>query len=67
MKQRERNCDQPEPKYGGKTCEEQGLGTNVETQSCSEEPCPGKDEFPEGYLLKVFTGRLCSEFQTLTL
>jgi len=40
VKQRERKCDQPEPKYGGKTCEEQELGTNVETQSCSEEPCP---------------------------
>ena len=41
--QRERQCDNPEPKYSGKTCEEQELGPSIETESCNVEiPCPGK-------------------------
>ena len=39
---RERQCNSPEPKYSGKTCEEQELGPNNETESCNTEPCPGK-------------------------
>ena len=43
VRHRERQCDNPEPKYSGKTCEEQGLGPSTETQSCNvDEPCPGK-------------------------
>lgn len=41
-KQRERKCDNPEPMFGGKTCEQQELGSNVETESCNEVPCPSK-------------------------
>ena len=39
--QRERPCNSPEPKYSGKSCEEQELGTSIETESCSSDPCPG--------------------------
>ena len=51
MKQKERRCDSPEPAFGGKTCEEQGLGASVETQSCNEAPCPSMWCFVLFYLL----------------
>ena len=44
VRHRERKCDSPEPRFGGLTCEEQGLGPDVESQSCNEEPCPSKLE-----------------------
>ena len=37
MQYRERNCDSPAPKYGGKTCD----GPTRENRSCSETECPG--------------------------
>ncbi|XP_020630188.1 coadhesin-like isoform X2 [Orbicella faveolata] len=40
VRQRERQCNKPEPKYSGKTCEEQELGPSIQTESCNEEqPC----------------------------
>lgn len=41
MRQKERLCNNPEPKYLGKTCEEQELGPGIETESCNPDPCPG--------------------------
>ncbi|CAH3019170.1 unnamed protein product [Porites evermanni] len=40
VQQRERKCDNPEPQFGGKTCAEQELGPDVETQTCHKDPCP---------------------------
>ena len=34
---RERNCDSPPPKYGGKGCD----GPRRENRSCQEKECPG--------------------------
>ena len=43
VRQRERQCNNPEPEYSGKTCEEQGLGPSIETEACNVEvPCSGK-------------------------
>lgn len=41
MRQKERLCNNPEPKYLGRTCEEQKLGPGIETESCNPDPCPG--------------------------
>ena len=50
VRQRERQCDNPKPKYPGKTYEE--LGPSTETQSCNvDEPCPGKQ------LCKIYEGQ----------
>ena len=35
-----RDCDNPEPKFGGVNCSQ--FGDPVEYRSCSAEPCPGK-------------------------
>ena len=35
-----RDCDNPEPKFGGRNCSL--LGTPVDYRSCSARPCPGK-------------------------
>ena len=35
-----RQCNNPEPKYGGKNCSH--LGDPVEYRPCSAKPCPGK-------------------------
>lgn len=40
VQQRERKCDNPEPQFGGKTCIQQELGPDVETQTCHKDPCP---------------------------
>ena len=37
---RTRECKNPEPQNGGKTCEEQGLGNAQLTEECTEHPCP---------------------------
>ncbi|XP_068730538.1 coadhesin-like isoform X2 [Montipora capricornis] len=40
-RERTRSCDNPKPEFGGKTCEGQGLGESVQTESCNVElPCP---------------------------
>ena len=39
---RERKCNNPEPLFGGKTCEQQELGPGSETKICNDEACPGK-------------------------
>ena len=40
---RTRKCSSPFPRDGGKTCEEQGLGPEVEVRPCNEDvPCPGE-------------------------
>ena len=36
---RSRKCNKPEPKDGGKTCEEQGFGKPTETEKCNEQQC----------------------------
>ena len=42
-RERTRLCDNPKPEFGGKTCEGQGLGESVQTESCNVElPCPSK-------------------------
>ena len=41
VRQKERLCNNPEPKRLGKTCEEQELGPGIETESCNPDPCPG--------------------------
>jgi len=41
VRQKERPCNNPEPKYLGKTCEEQELGPSIETEACNGDPCPG--------------------------
>ena len=35
-----RQCDKPEPKYGGRNCSH--LGESVEYRHCSKKPCVGK-------------------------
>ena len=35
-----RQCDKPEPKYGGRNCSH--LGESVEYRHCSKKPCIGK-------------------------
>ncbi|XP_078345694.1 coadhesin-like isoform X2 [Oculina patagonica] len=46
-RQKERKCNNPEPKYFGKTCEEQGLGPNIQSEPCNTEPCPVDGGFSE--------------------
>jgi len=48
VRQRERQCNKPEPKYSGKTCEEQELGPSIQKESCNiEEPCPVNGGYTE--------------------
>ena len=37
---RSRECKNPEPQNGGKTCEEQGLGAALVNEDCTEKLCP---------------------------
>nr|XP_058946642.1 uncharacterized protein LOC131774603 [Pocillopora verrucosa] len=37
---RTRSCTNPPPQNGGKTCLDQGLGPELETQVCNVQPCP---------------------------
>ena len=37
MTNRTRNCDSPEPKFGGKFCN----GTNTDNKACNDKSCPG--------------------------
>ena len=39
---RHRSCTNPPPQNGGKSCLDQGLGPEIETQSCNVQPCPSK-------------------------
>lgn len=39
---RNRSCTNPPPQNEGKTCLDQGLGPQLETQNCNMEPCPSK-------------------------
>ena len=41
VRQKKRQCNNPEPKYSGKTCEEQDLGPSIETEACNADPCAG--------------------------
>ena len=41
VRHKERPCNNPEPKYSGKSCEEQEQGPSIETESCNTDPCPG--------------------------
>ena len=45
MRERNRQCNSPEPQFGGKTCEELDLGPSVETEACNEQSCPGECEW----------------------
>ena len=44
MRHRTRECNNPKTVLPGKTCEEQGLGSNEEMETCNVESCPGKDQ-----------------------
>ena len=39
---RSRSCTNPAAQNGGKSCLDQGLGPELETQMCNVEPCPSK-------------------------
>ena len=39
---RNRSCTYPPPQNGGKTCLDQGLGPELETQNCNMQPCPSE-------------------------
>ena len=39
---RNRSCTNPPAQNGGKTCLDQGLGPELETQLCNVQPCPSK-------------------------
>ena len=39
---RKRTCTNPPPENGGKSCLDQGLGPELETQMCNVQPCPSK-------------------------
>lgn len=39
---RTRSCTNPPPQNGGKTCLDQGLGPELETQVCNVQPCPSE-------------------------
>lgn len=47
MRERNRQCNSPEPQFGGKTCEEQDLGPSVETEACNEQSCPVDGNYSE--------------------
>ena len=40
VSKRARQCDNPKPQYGGKSCKERELGTDEETKTCNTHPCP---------------------------
>ena len=42
VRQRTRECDNPKTVLPGKTCEEQGLGSSEDMETCNVESCPGK-------------------------
>lgn len=39
---RNRACTNPPAQNGGKTCLDQGLGPEIETQMCNVQPCPSE-------------------------
>ena len=39
---RNRSCTNPPPQNGGKSCLDQGLGPEIQTQNCNVQPCPSK-------------------------
>ena len=44
MRQRTRECNNPETVLPGKSCKAQGLGSAEEMETCNVESCPGKIE-----------------------
>ncbi|XP_031556840.1 uncharacterized protein LOC116293538 isoform X2 [Actinia tenebrosa] len=40
IKTRERSCTNPTPQFGGKSCQEQGMGLAVEHEHCYNRQCP---------------------------
>ena len=42
VRHRTRECDNPKTVLPGKTCQEQGLGSAEEMETCNVESCPGK-------------------------
>ena len=42
VQQRRRQCDNPEPKFGGLSCEKLELGSDVESRVCNKGTCPGE-------------------------
>ena len=41
---RHRECNNPAPAHGGHDCTADG-STNVETERCNENPCPGRQAY----------------------
>lgn len=41
-KSRSRQCINPIPAFGGRPCQEGGLGEPYERMSCLKNPCPGE-------------------------
>lgn len=52
IRSRKRTCNNPEPKYGGQSCQ----GPAQEYQECNVTPCPGKEPAP----LQVWARKRCT-------
>ncbi len=46
---RNRKCNNPAPANEGKTCFDQQLGSEMESEACNIEPCEGASSFRSGF------------------
>ena len=40
IRNKTRSCTNPTPQHGGRTCVDQGLGSNIESETCYTNFCP---------------------------